>query len=291
MLEIVEAVVESRTTIAFATEPLLCSLADLLDRQRGRRREQRGQKGDVGDSNEYPPVNNSHNISDEYELSTVECQRGLWQLFRALDFLHQPNVRLIHGLPAPEHIYINSKGDWKLGGLQWSQQLPIAADQSAASITLIEPYNGQFWRPIRQNLDYLAPEWLFSTINYSNQLQVGTAGDLFSLGCVWFELLSPANEGLMQSRDHLATCKQQLTRLWDLIGTSPFIPGDLKDWLRRVCSPNPGDRPSAADLMQQCAWLNSLEASSIRFLEIIYQKTAVRVCGDYFNDQLLIMHS
>jgi SCY1-like protein 2 len=169
-------------------------------------------------------VTTTFSAAEQYELNPVEVQRGVWQLSRALEFIHQPNVRLVHGLVAPEYVYINTKGDWKLAGFQWSIQLPAEVDRIA-----VPAYQGHLWRSVRQNLDYMAPEWLFINNTAVQTLEVGYQADIFSLACLWFELLDPGKESPMQSRDHLGNSKQQLGRLADLINTALFIPlGEMK---------------------------------------------------------------
>jgi SCY1-like protein 2 len=97
-LEVVEAVDESRTSIAFATEPLLATLGDLVH---GRRR---GQVADDG---------------EPFELDELEIQKGLLQLAKGLQFCHQ-DAHLVHGNLTPDSVFVNTKGDWKLGGLAFS---------------------------------------------------------------------------------------------------------------------------------------------------------------------------
>lgn len=97
-LEVVEAVDESRGSIAFATEPLIATLGDLLH---GRRR---GQVADDG---------------EPFELDELEIQKGLLQMAKGLQFCHQ-DARLVHCNITPDSVFINSKGDWKLGGFAFS---------------------------------------------------------------------------------------------------------------------------------------------------------------------------
>jgi SCY1-like protein 2 len=97
-LEVVESVDESRSVIAFATEPLMATLGDIIHR---RRRNQVSEDG------------------EPYELDELEIQKGLIQVAKGLQFCHQ-DAHLVHGNLHPEAVFINVKGDWKLGGFGFS---------------------------------------------------------------------------------------------------------------------------------------------------------------------------
>ncbi|KAJ2078938.1 Protein kinase domain-containing protein ppk32 [Coemansia sp. RSA 988] len=84
VLRVVEPLEDARGYLMFVTEPVECTLEDLLD--------------------------------DNQELEQLEVQMGLLQVVRALRFLHG-DAQLVHGALEPQCILIASSGDWKLCGL------------------------------------------------------------------------------------------------------------------------------------------------------------------------------
>lgn len=92
ILEMAEPPSESRSSIMFATEPVLSSLRHSLDvsasaatSRRTRTREE-----------------------EELELDEVEVQKGMSQLGKGLQFLHD-SAKLVHGNLTPEAVIINAK--------------------------------------------------------------------------------------------------------------------------------------------------------------------------------------
>ncbi|XP_028520591.1 SCY1-like protein 2 isoform X2 [Apis cerana] len=90
---------ESRDSLAFATEPVLASLANIL-----------------GNHNNLPqplPM-----ALKDYKLHDIEIKYGLLQLGEGLAFLHG-DVKLLHRNLCPESIVVNSHGAWKIFGFDF----------------------------------------------------------------------------------------------------------------------------------------------------------------------------
>lgn len=87
---------ESRDSLAFATEPVFASLANVL--------------GNL----ENVPTPVPKNLRD-YKLLDVEIRYGLLQLGEGFVFLHS-DVKLLHRNICPESIVINKNGAWKIFG-------------------------------------------------------------------------------------------------------------------------------------------------------------------------------
>ncbi|KAJ2803495.1 Protein kinase domain-containing protein ppk32 [Coemansia guatemalensis] len=85
VLRVVEPLEDTRGYLMFVTEPVECTLEDMLD-------------------------------DNSQELEQLEVQMGLLQIVRALRFLHG-DAQLVHGALEPQCILIAASGDWKLGGL------------------------------------------------------------------------------------------------------------------------------------------------------------------------------
>ncbi len=86
ILEVVEPLEETRSELTFATEQVVAPLLEALQNDR----------------------------SVEVQLDEVEVQKGLLQVARGLEFLHE--AKMIHANLTPDAILINAKGDWKIGG-------------------------------------------------------------------------------------------------------------------------------------------------------------------------------
>ena len=90
---------ESRDCLAFATEPVFCSLANAL-----------------GDHDNLPSP-----LPEQlrgFKMFEVELKYGLLQVAEGLGFLHG-QARMLHRNICPESIVINEAGAWKLSGLEY----------------------------------------------------------------------------------------------------------------------------------------------------------------------------
>lgn len=210
LLEMVEPVSESRQSIAFATEPLATTLSALLaDKMR---------------SGGSTATQQNHAVDLlQLELDHFEAQKGLTQLGRALLFLHQ-DARVIHGNIMPGSVYINTKGDWKLGGFGHCIHFgtPGGAGMMGMNgmtadgfqtIDYGHQYNLQSVEYLRPTMDYLAPECLLDR-------QVSPRSDLFSLGCLMYHILT--GRLLIECQDSLQHYKGLVERLvWNRFEDCP----------------------------------------------------------------------
>jgi len=105
VLELVEPVEDTRSGgLQFATETVSASLAGLLqekdDQERG---------GGVGRSSRYVTEDaEGGRKRRELEIDELEIQKGLLQISKALEFLHD-NAGLVHGNLTPDAIFVNAK--------------------------------------------------------------------------------------------------------------------------------------------------------------------------------------
>lgn len=89
---------ESKDSLAFATEPCFCSLANAL-----------------GDNDNMPfPVPKEF---ADFKLLDVEIKYGLMQVAEGLSFLHK-DVKMLHKNICPQSIIINDNGAWKIAGFE-----------------------------------------------------------------------------------------------------------------------------------------------------------------------------
>ncbi|KAI1888120.1 hypothetical protein AGOR_G00181770 [Albula goreensis] len=91
---------ESRDSLAFCTEPVFASLANVLGQY------------------ENLPSPLPTEIK-EYKLYDVETKYGLLQISEGLAFLHS-GVKMVHGNLCPENVIVNKSGSWKIMGFDFS---------------------------------------------------------------------------------------------------------------------------------------------------------------------------
>lgn len=106
ILELVEPVEETRNGgLMFATEQVTASLAGLLQDK-----DEQERAGGVGGRSSRYVVEESDGTKRrrELEIDELEIQKGLLQLGKGLEFLHE-SAGLVHGNLTPEAVFVNAK--------------------------------------------------------------------------------------------------------------------------------------------------------------------------------------
>lgn len=106
VLELVEPVEDTRNGgLQFATETVTASLSGLLQEKDDQER-----SGGVGGRSSRYVTEDAEGVRKrrELEIDELEIQKGLLQISKALEFLHD-NAGLVHGNLTPEAIFINAK--------------------------------------------------------------------------------------------------------------------------------------------------------------------------------------
>lgn len=150
---------ESRDSIAFATEPVFASLANIL-----------------GNHHNLPQPNSfsSHKLHD------VDTKYGLIQICEGLQFLHT-DVKLLHRNICPESIMVNQQGAWKIAGFDYS--ISNQSPHEAKPFWPFKEYNSSWHALSQPSLEYMAPECALIS-NHSAE------SDIFSLGVLIFSIYS-----------------------------------------------------------------------------------------------------
>lgn len=106
VLELVEPVEDTRGGgLQFVTEPVTASLSSLLQEKDDQERA----SGVGGRSSRYVTEDSDGTRRRrELEIDELEIQKGLLQIAKALEFLHE-NAGLVHGNLTPEAVLINAK--------------------------------------------------------------------------------------------------------------------------------------------------------------------------------------
>lgn len=103
ILTLIHAIEETGETLAFATEPVLGSLANIL-----------------GSLEDRLPQIVSNDVR-AYQFLEFEIKYGILQLAEALNFLHS-SCKIIHRNICPQSIIVNRKGTWKLFGFEFIEK-------------------------------------------------------------------------------------------------------------------------------------------------------------------------
>lgn len=269
VLQLVEPVEETRNGgLMFATEPVLCSLsAALAQKDRTGRRNGRGMMRSVSDDG-----TTSTSLQD-VELDELEIQKGLLQVAKGLEFLHD-SARLVHGNLTPDAIMINAKSDWKLSGLGFAGP-PDGAEghQSVPQISLSEAlYHDSRIPPMLQlDIDYTSPDFVLdSNINFS--------ADIFSLGLVILACYRQPHRSPLETHGNQSTYK----KLFSNNSTIPSsannylsegaLPRELNVTLPRMLARRPAQRLIASEF-QQSEYFDNILVNTMRFLDGFPAKT------------------
>ncbi|XP_066139068.1 SCY1-like protein 2 [Euwallacea fornicatus] len=239
VLTVQHSLEESRDSLAFATEPVFASLANVL-----------------GETINMPqPANMS-----DYKFFDIEIKYGMLQIAEGLQFLHN-DVKLLHKNICPESIVINNAGVWKIFGLDFCIHNTNPPNQAANFP--FQDFSPTLPNVCQPNLNYLAPECVLSQ-NHS------TASDMFSLGMLAYTLHSPGKQGLSPVRD----LQQFKTRALQFKNLSPTklqpIPDDLREFVKLLLNITPEVRPDAHQFIK-IPYFHDVGIKTLTYLDSLLQ--------------------
>ncbi|KAG7320235.1 hypothetical protein KOW79_016088 [Hemibagrus wyckioides] len=235
---------ESRDSLAFCTEPVFASLANVL-----------------GQWDNLPsPV--PTDIKD-HKLFDVETKYGLLQISEGLSFLHG-GVKMVHGNLCPENIILNKSGAWKIMGFDFSISSSNPSDA--------EPkYVCKEWDPnlpplCLPNPEYVAPEYILS-------VSCDSASDMYSLGVVIHAVF---NEGKpvfqVNKQDIFKSFSRQLDQLSRLSpGVLSKIPEEVREHVKMLLSVTTNVRPDA-DQMTKIPFFDDVGAVTLQYFDSLFQR-------------------
>lgn len=206
---------ESRESLAFATEPVFASLANILGN---------------GENMPGSPVVQFK----DYKLFDVEIKYGLLQIAEGLAFLHN-DVKLLHHNICPETIIVNHQGAWKIFGFDFCVHNDRNDGQPFWPVTEYSQFVPHVAQP---NLDYFAPEHVLTNTQ-------STASDMFSLGMLIYAVYNDGNP-VNKYNDDLNFYKKKVLELKN-IQSKPLIniPEGLRDLEKMMLHTTPELRPDA----------------------------------------------
>ncbi|KAF2739876.1 ARM repeat-containing protein [Polyplosphaeria fusca] len=271
ILELAEPVEETRGGgLMFATEPVTASLAGLLQEK-----DEQERAGGVGGRRSRYVVEESDGQKRrrELEIDELEIQKGLLQIAKGLEFLHE-SAGLVHANLTPEAIFINAKSDWKISGLAFSS--PPENSTKPTSVTPISlsevlNYDARLPRYVQLNLDYSSPDFVMDG-------NVTVAADMFSLGLMIIALYNSPHKSPLEFNGSQSTYKRAFSsssvpsKNNNFMSSQP-LPRDLVNGvLDRLITRRPAQRSDAREF-QQAQYFDNILVSTIRFLDDLPAKT------------------
>ncbi|ORY75414.1 kinase-like domain-containing protein, partial [Protomyces lactucae-debilis] len=242
LLEVVEPIEETRGSLLFVTERVSGCL---------------GMQVYEDDDASFGSSGRRHRGSESSRLDEVEIQKGLLQLTIGLEFL-QSVAGIVHGNLVPDAVFINAKGDWKLGGFSFAVAVKEAATYEPPEQDTRLP------KTVQRNLDYAAPEFILDD-------QIDPLNDMFSLGCLICALVSTKRQSIIQSHQNIHQYRKAIERL--SVDALSGVPPYLKQILPQLLTRRPGNRLSA-NAFQSSPFFDNILMKSIRFLDAFPEKTA-----------------
>ncbi|GFF42287.1 probable dipeptidyl peptidase 3 [Aspergillus udagawae] len=273
ILQVLEPVEETRGGgLMFVTEPITTSLAGLL-----REKDEQERTSRIGSRPSHYMVEEADGTRRrrDLEIDELEIQKGLLQVAKGLEFLHE-SAGLVHGNLNPEAIYINSKSDWKISGLGFAG--PPSSTESRSSLPPLALSEVLYQDPrlpqsVQLNLDYTSPDFALDS-------NVTTAADMFSLGLVIIALYNLPHVSPLQSHSNLSSYKKLLSSPSSTPSQdnnflcAGAIPKDLLSYLLpKLITRRPAQRLNAREF-QQSQYFDNILVSTIRFLESLPAKNA-----------------
>lgn len=232
---------ESRESLAFATEPVFASLANILGNQ---------------ENMPIPPPK----VLKDFELFDVEIKYGLLQVLEGLAFLHN-DVKMLHRNINPECIMLNKNGAWKLAGFDFCVQ----AINSQGSQEQFPFHELEIDRPppCQPHLDYIAPECVLL-------MTCTTASDMFSFGSLIYSIYSKGKP-LLNNCGGLAAIKQNFNQLKHM-GQSTFncLPPEAREHVKMLLNITPEVRPDAFQ-MSKLQIFEDVGVKTLQYLDSLYQ--------------------
>ncbi|ERS97865.1 SCY1 protein kinase [Sporothrix schenckii ATCC 58251] len=276
ILELVEPVEDTRGGgLQFATEAVTASLTSLLQEKD----EQEGAHGSSGRSRASRYVTEDADgvrRRREIEIDELEIQKGLLQLGKALEFLHE-NAGLVHGNLTPDAVLVNAKSDWKISGLAFCGPAEIGAAGPSASFPPVSVHeilnmDARLPKSVQLNLDYASPDLVLDN-------NLTPSADMFSLGLLCVALYNSPHRSPIEAHASVSSYKRAFASAGGVPSntnnylSSRPLPRELAvHVLPRLIARRPAQRLTAKEF-QTSEYFDNILVSTIRFLDAFPAKT------------------
>ncbi|KAH7080555.1 protein kinase domain-containing protein ppk32, partial [Paraphoma chrysanthemicola] len=272
VLELVEPVEDTRGGgLQFATEPVTASLAGLLQEK-----DEQEKAGGVGGRRSRYVIEEADGQKRrrELEIDELEIQKGLLQIAKGLEFLHE-SAGLVHANLTPDAIFINAKSDWKISGLGFSTPPENSTKPTSVTpISLSEALNhdARLPRHVQLNVDYTSPDFVMDG-------NITPAADMFSLGMLIIALYNSPHKSPMDFNGSISSYKRAFASSSSVPNknnnfmSSQPLPREVSNGvLDRLITRRPAQRLDAREF-QQAQYFDNILVSTIRFLDSLPAKT------------------
>ncbi|XP_016841900.1 SCY1-like protein 2 isoform X1 [Nasonia vitripennis] len=283
ILQVIHAVEECPETLAFASEPVLASLANVLAADEQKQAAAMAAQAAAASSTmnhhhgHHQHTANQQNASGrptfakEYDMLDIEIKYGLLQCTEALSFLHY-SCQVMHRNVCPSSIMITKKGTWKLFGFEFIERVN---ERDAMDPVPLPQWTNRVPKMTQPNLDYMAPE--------VQQKKIGSIlSDMYSLGMV---ICSVFNHGrpLIQANHNVNDYLKQLETLEDQVHKLlPRVPVPLQEAVSRLLHKEPRQRPTA-QLLSLIKYFSDPSVHALQFLDVINMKDPAQKAHFYKN--------
>nr|XP_022321420.1 SCY1-like protein 2 [Crassostrea virginica] len=242
VLSVLQPLEESREALAFATEPVFASLANVL-----------------GDHTNVPtPVPSE---ITEFKLFDVEIKHGIIQVAEGLGFLHR-DAKMMHNNICPSSIIINKYGSWKLAGFDFCVA-NISQQDQATTFPCHEWNPDQPW-VTQPCLDYMAPEYCLTH-------SCCEASDMFSLGVLIYYVYNQGKP-LYQCQNQLSQFRKFTEELRKfraaLLGN---VPDSLQQYVKLLLNTEPTVRPDPGQLIK-VDFFDDVGTVTLQFMDTLFQR-------------------
>lgn len=232
---------ESKDCLAFATEPIFASLANLLGKH---------------DNMPSPPPNDFKT----FELYDVERVYGLYQLVEGLTFLHN-DAKILQASLAPEMIVITKNGQWKIAGLFFSSTPVVIDGQSTYNAGQWEP---RLWPWAQPDLNYAAPEYILSR-------SCDLSSDMFSFGVLIYSIYNKGRPPF--DCDNNMTAFKRNVEQMSRNSSTPLgsVPNEVQEHVRNLLSITTTLRPDV-HMMSKISFFENVAAMTLQYLDSLVQR-------------------
>ncbi|XP_064624679.1 SCY1-like protein 2 isoform X3 [Lineus longissimus] len=238
ILQLMHPLEECHDSLAFATEPVLGSLANFLGNSERM-------------PNPLPPE-----IKDN-EFLEVEVKYGILQITEALTYLHG-GEQLLHSNINPQSIIITRKGAWKLSGLGFAEKTADGKDSFQCT-----PWTNKSPKMAQPDLDYIAPEL---------QLEKNCTFlcDMFSLGLVICAIYN-GGKSLLDSNKNTTQYAKKVEQLHESFGeVAHKLPLALVEPVEKMINRDIRYRPTA-QLFSLLKYFSDPVVKCLQYLDVIEQ--------------------
>jgi serine/threonine protein kinase len=177
------------------------------------------------------------NLVQSAQLSLKEILICFTNIVDGVAFLHSHNPAVIHADLCPDNILLHGNGNFKIADFGCVHTGPIEIHSSRDLFTVQNKYDRV------TDASYRSPETLNSK---SQNLRLGTAMDIWSLGCIFYFMLY---------RSNLFENKQQILKGSIQFPSSPSYPKLVKSFVQKLVELDPSKRPTIHQVQKMIRFL------------------------------------